>query len=350
MPNLYFFCAGLSVLLALLLVGKPARTQADWLLAGWLGLVGVIFGGLYAEATRQLGWLVDLSSALVLLLGPILWLFLRTSSGHRLRIRWALAGHLLPFLLHLILIVPALLRGEVAPLTDSVRDGLALLKLASFGAYLLLMRQTLRLRQLEGASENIRWLFGLWLGLWGSWLLGVLSLIHDRWRPAEAVGDLLLNGFSVLLMVVAGYWGLRKTGLFRAADPARPEVRYARSRLSREQLQSDYQRLTQGLTEHRWYLDPDVSLVQLAEQLGISAHQLSQVINEQSGQHFTDLINGYRVEEVIRRLQGGDHRKLTLLALGLEAGFNSKASFNRAFKKKTGLTPSEFVKNLPQTA
>lgn len=94
------------------------------------------------------------------------------------------------------------------------------------------------------------------------------------------------------------------------------------------------------------YRDSELTLTKLADMLSVSPHNLSEVINTQVGQNFFDFVNQYRVEEVKQNLANKEMQHFTLLALGLEAGFNSKSSFNAIFKKHTGAPPSEFRKNL----
>jgi len=103
------------------------------------------------------------------------------------------------------------------------------------------------------------------------------------------------------------------------------------------------QKIIDVMTQEKPYLDPDLSLSQLAQSLQIGTSHLSQVINTGFGRNFKDFINEYRVEAVKHYLQEGDKKHLTLLGIALESGFNSKATFNRTFKKFTHQTPSEFI-------
>jgi AraC-like DNA-binding protein len=106
--------------------------------------------------------------------------------------------------------------------------------------------------------------------------------------------------------------------------------------------------LVRLLKDERLYRDAGLTLLTLAEKLDRTPHQLSWVINEELRVSFPSLINGYRVEEVKGRLAEPSSEKTPILQIALEAGFNTKASFNRAFKAHTGMTPSQFKKRLPR--
>lgn len=118
--------------------------------------------------------------------------------------------------------------------------------------------------------------------------------------------------------------------------------KYHRSKID-SALDSDYlQRLRNYLEQEKPYLDKKLSLHALAQTLGISPNTISRIINEQLGQSFNDLINTYRLQEVKQKLVDPKHDNKTILALAFESGFQSKASFNRVFKKIEGKTPSEY--------
>jgi AraC-like DNA-binding protein len=83
-------------------------------------------------------------------------------------------------------------------------------------------------------------------------------------------------------------------------------------------------------------------LTDLAALVGLHAHELSQVINQSFAQSYNDFVNRYRVEEAKRLLSDPAREADSLLTLAFEAGFNNKTSFNEAFKKHAGMTPSRF--------
>ena len=99
------------------------------------------------------------------------------------------------------------------------------------------------------------------------------------------------------------------------------------------------------------YQDAELSLVQMAKQLKTNPTILSKVINQGFGKNFNDFVNHYRIEAVKEKLQAGEQKTQTLLGIAYDCGFNSKATFNRAFKKATGASPKEWMeKNIAVTS
>ena len=90
------------------------------------------------------------------------------------------------------------------------------------------------------------------------------------------------------------------------------------------------------------YLNPELSLPELAESLEVSRNQLSAVINKIHEKNFYEFVNNYRVREVKKLMNDPSNKHLKLISLAYDAGFNSKASFNRIFKQMTEMTPSQF--------
>lgn len=93
------------------------------------------------------------------------------------------------------------------------------------------------------------------------------------------------------------------------------------------------------------YLQPELTLPILSEKTGIPRNELSQLINENSGGNFYNLINKFRVDRALELLQDSDKTKMTILDIAYEVGFNNKATFNSAFKKFNKCTPSNYKKS-----
>jgi AraC-like DNA-binding protein len=104
-------------------------------------------------------------------------------------------------------------------------------------------------------------------------------------------------------------------------------------------------RVEKLMTEEKLYLEPELTLTDLAQRLKTNVSVLSAVINGAFNKNFNDFVNEYRVEEVKRMLKDPAAKHLSLLGIGIECGFNSKSTFNRAFRKATGLPPSAYYSN-----
>ena len=113
-----------------------------------------------------------------------------------------------------------------------------------------------------------------------------------------------------------------------------------------EELKENKQMVSDYFDQDKPYLDPDLNLITLSRKLKMSRSQLSEVVNEGFGKNFNDFVNTYRVEAVKQMLQDGKQEQLSLLGIALECGFNSKATFNRVFKKLTQTSPTEYLKSL----
>jgi AraC-like DNA-binding protein len=116
--------------------------------------------------------------------------------------------------------------------------------------------------------------------------------------------------------------------------------------LIKDKLEEQYQSLLAYLEDQKPYLNPELGLQDLARELGVSRHDLSYLINKKCKKNFYDLINEHRIAETIRLMRDPENRNLTLISMAYDSGFNSKATFNRMFKKITNKTPSVFYREL----
>jgi AraC-like DNA-binding protein len=149
-----------------------------------------------------------------------------------------------------------------------------------------------------------------------------------------------LSNFMVMFLIsFLIFFSLGVSNLFHGIDS---------STLIKQEKQSIDPILVQNLTtymqEHKPYLDHLLTLDSLAKQLLMPSRQLSQVINRHFKQNFFEFINGYRIEESKLLLSDKANIQLTMLDIMAQAGFNSKATFNTFFKKRVGLTPTQFKK------
>lgn len=157
-------------------------------------------------------------------------------------------------------------------------------------------------------------------------------------------------------LAIAGY--LRSENIkveFSAAEesetlapptPESPETENRKTLLKDEELKEWRERLQHLMATNKPHLDSHLTLANLSRELGVNSNLLSFVINAGFDKNFNDFINDHRVAEVKAKLASPASKNLTLLAIAFECGFNSKATFNRAFKKQTGLSPKEYQEQL----
>lgn len=136
------------------------------------------------------------------------------------------------------------------------------------------------------------------------------------------------------------------TGEADTPAPVQTANAWALNNLSKEEIERLIDRLYEVLEQNKPYLNESLTLNDLAELIPISDKKLSELLNKHVSISFYDLINNYRVDTVKRKMEEPDSQQFTLLAIAFESGFKSKTSFNRVFKQKTGLSPSQYYDTL----
>lgn len=151
--------------------------------------------------------------------------------------------------------------------------------------------------------------------------------------------------FAMALGILAiAYMGLVQKRVFRSEPISHflPVKKYKSSTLTENAGESIKRKMEQLLREEQVFKENELRLDDLAAYLNTGRHQLSQVINEHYGVNFFELINRYRIEHVKRLMADAAYNQHTIIQIAYEAGFNNKVSFNRYFKRETGVTPSAY--------
>jgi AraC-like DNA-binding protein len=199
-----------------------------------------------------------------------------------------------------------------------------------------------------------------WLNvLFYIWLFSALILVPAgifsigfRGMSTDVI-SMMVAVLNLICIFMMGYFGFRQTAVFtnlafadRRGDRDK-RISYERSGLTPGQSKMLHGKLVALMNEQHPYLDGELTSRDLAEQLGISTHHLSQILTQEQQQNFFDFVNTYRVEAAKKKMRDPANSHLTLLAMALDSGFNSKTSFNTLFKKFTSMTPSEYYKSIP---
>ncbi|MGI4867399.1 MAG: helix-turn-helix domain-containing protein [Janthinobacterium lividum] len=373
----YSLACGGVLLLAFLLSTNALRVNrlANWWLGVFLACVGCVLLGrvlpgttLAAQHPSLPGWL-ELTR---LAMAPAFYLSVVQFTAPNRPWQWRDGLHFLPWLLFLLAMLPALLGWGPAGVAHLPGGVVAVGRAFVFAApkvqaiaywlvaYLTLHRHQRHLLQLTAQPEPIalQWLKQV---LWG------LALLVGLW-----LNELFFHLSWVLALTPAGYLGavfylayyaLRQPEVFAFPAPVRAEIQELwqedapalpdpppaspkQARLSPSQVAYWQQLLHQLLETEKLYLEADLSLPALAQRAGLSTHELSYVLNEGFGVNFFQFINAYRVAEAQRLLASAQHQHLSIVGIAFEAGFSSKTTFNTTFKKVTGLTPSQFLKEV----
>jgi len=175
----------------------------------------------------------------------------------------------------------------------------------------------------------------------------------------DAVADLswgqewwyhLASAMAIIYISIMGYFTNTQSLSGLSFDPSTPETKSPNlsenSVEKRDSTSRDLEKLTSFMETEKPYLNPELNLIELSNALGMTRTQVSQLINSGLGKNFNDYINQFRVNAVQEMLRAGRQEELSLLGIAYDCGFNSKATFNRVFKKLTGLSPSAYVKTL----
>ena len=237
------------------------------------------------------------------------------------------------------------LRSDVSFLIDFIAS-------VHFSYFILRSIATLKLyrKGLDGfyaniSAKTIRWLTSLHLicgVLLGGWLFYMISTVW-LWSydlpfanmKTYYPGYTWFSG-SIYYLVYRWYQSSSIQQIEKPVKPPKPDKKPV----------YDPNKVLEEVSSHRYYQDPKLTLKRLATRMQLPINDLSQTINVGLNKSFSDFINALRVEEVKQKMNDPKYAHLSQLGIALESGFNSKATFNRAFKKFTGMNPSEYQKKL----
>lgn len=314
-------------------------------------------------------YLIDLS----LLLAPFLYFYIKSTTSPDFKLRNIKYGHFLPISIYLALKVFILIYDSAQPGFREVQNGylvvnfewrylnpiLFLVSTSQMLLYLAFSFQLLHHFKLKVKSYfantyklELYWLHTFLIAYSILYVFNSLQTVVN-----EVIVDLswtqewwyyLLSGVAIIYVGIKGYF--TKLTEFQNVDftsfevPSSPqEIEITHPQY--EEIERKKTKLSTFLKENKPFLDPELTLANLADQVDMSREELSKLINQGFHLRFNDFINGYRIAETKRLLAEGRHESLSMLGLAYEAGFNSKATFNRAFKKSEHQSPSEYLES-----
>ncbi len=320
------------------------------------------------------------------LLGPFLYFYVRDtcSVDSYILIRPRLK-HFIAFFLSILLLIPFFMLPQtekqlifsknVISATEAILPWIAIFGILLVHVILLfqvlfyliqsfrvLMRYFENLKDFFSNIEDNRlgWLRLLMLMLSISWAVYTYEAII-AWP--ETISDPIRTVISMIdvgIIYFISFKGLRQNAVFRDQinvtdneseisankidDNTDKKQKYAKSALNDADAERIFEKLHCALSDQGIYSDSMLSLRGLSDHTKISSNYISQVINQKTKSHFFDFVNKYRIEAAMSRLADKEEKN-SILDIAYSVGFNSKSTFNSAFKRQTGQTPSEYRKN-----
>lgn len=305
----------------------------------------------------------------VLLVAPMLWFYVKEITLKSKFFSFKTSFHFLPFIAFFILMIPFLIYGSEFPSSEFIyRNSLIITIIAwlaiilQFSLYFqkILIRIKIHRKNVKQELANIdkvsldwvKFFMFVFLFFYLFVIVTLFALIHfGQFAYFNQIISLI---FTVSIFMI-GYKGLfqKEINIIEHDKKIKTEVTVSnKEETNSKQAGTEEEKqnielaekLQIYMIEKKPYLDSELTLTNLARNLSVSRNRLSHIINNYVGDNFYDFVNKYRVEEFKQLYSVKSNKKFTILALAYDAGFASKSSFNRVFKKITGQTPSEYQK------
>lgn len=205
----------------------------------------------------------------------------------------------------------------------------------AFSVFLLipLLKKMARKVALKPFEKWVLAICGGVLLLFVSYVWAILNITKGSYILGALYFSLIIYGIVFILLY------RKKTNDLSSFSPQK----YADKKLDHEEAQLIIDKLNRVMSEKALFKNPDLKVNDLAKEINISGHQLSQILNDNFEKNFSLFVNEYRINEACKLL--AENTNLTIDAIGDEVGFNSKSTFFAAFKKIKGLTPGAYQKS-----
>lgn len=336
----------------MLLLKKNARLS-DQVLAVWLFFISIQM--LFSLFNTRFP--VTAFPFLPFIYGPLLYIYINTLISEKPKLRYYYSTLAVPVLAFFI--VSLIYRKEPVLALDGflLRDSLqalrlsyAILLMVSFIAYSVLTfirlhKHKVRIRDLYSyTSQKITLGWALFVSISFFVLYALLFIIGlTRVLVSNFPLDPVLLGNIILVFHAFAFsiFGYQQDRIYPESS-RKTDGKYVRSGLRPEAIDALKQKLLDLMEKEHLYREPELSILDVSKKLHVPRHHVTQILNEKLGKNFYTFINGYRVEEAKLMLSDPKNDIYTVLAIGYDAGFNSKSSFNTLFKKFVGTTPSEY--------
>lgn len=379
MSPLFLIGSSFALFFAILLIKKKGKTFPDHVLATWFIVIAIhllIYYLEYVELHLNYPHILGLTDGFAFLYGPLLFFYADSSISETPKFKRSYWVHLIPFGLYTLMYLPfyiadgsekLLYFNEEANKSWLMTFAISL-KLLSGPAYIVwvwikLKGHAANIQHYFSYTEelDLKWLKNLTVGFALFWviMLTALSMEHIFDYTFPPSSDALIFLALTICVVILGYFGFTQKAIFVGISVSQSDSsssivlksnqqqqkdlgKYQRSGLKDEEVKRHLEALLSYMKNEKPYLSSNLTIEEVSKELDIPKHNLSQIINQELKKNFYQFVNQYRVEEAKNRILDKANQRFTLLAIGYDSGFNSKASFNTIFKSHTQMTPSQY--------
>lgn len=304
-----------------------------------------------------------IASSVALWYGPFLYFYFK-SLGSNFKFKWTGFLHFVPNILLFIYLVPiyALSANEkigiMLYLDDNYNDHRYVvfwLKVLSLAVYAFLIgrlnyrnksRNNTSREGLQSVNNWKRTIYRIHVSYVLIYMLYGLSVSGILGVSTTYLTYAMVGSMAMMILYIA-YMSYVQPAIFRESLKDNGEdifiAKYQKSGLTEALSEELKDYLIQLFTEEKIYKNNDLNLEKLSEKLGTTRHNASQIINEHFNMNFFELVNKFRISEALRIFNNDTYGNLNIIDVAFEVGYNNKVTFNKAFKKETALTPSEFL-------
>jgi AraC-like DNA-binding protein len=339
---------------------RSSRSLSNQLLAIFLLAKAICLSNFMSFRLREFFYLYFphtfyFGTSFAILWGPLLYLYIKSLiiSGYRLKIHDAI--HAIPFLLHFLLLTTTyhiysadtkreiLMNGGLfgREIWLNFFTGLYIhILFYSIASFRLIIKFQRNIKEHYSVSDSVilSWVKFLLIGFMINWMCDVFYHMSDKSGSLSSVALVISRASKFIFINTMIYKGISHSEIFLGESSR--GIR--KQSLSKQSKATYLQKLLNCMEKDKPYFNPKLTLEELANIAHIPQRSLTVVLNEELNQNFHDFINTYRIKESARMLSSRNHRFNTVLEVLYEVGFNSKSSFNTAFKKHMGMTPTQF--------
>ncbi|WP_306742279.1 AraC family transcriptional regulator [Marinifilum sp. D714] len=191
-------------------------------------------------------------------------------------------------------------------------------------------------------NQQLRWLRNLCL----HFFVVIIIFIVTKTTLGRDLGDHFIASYITLIIYLASIKVVNDSLFFKKSNTAKIPEKYSKSSLNESQKDKILDQLQQVMQTEQYFTNNMASLPHLSKKIGCVSHHVSQVINERLGKSFFEWMAELRVEKAKELLSQNENHNITIEELAERVGYNSKSSFNKAFKKYTSQTPTQFKNSL----